>query len=77
MASKRELAKASKQINNNPNLRIQVTQRTWGKANRGYNIYRVYGNEWFQDDADEKTIGFITEPMTLAQINEWLTDHKI
>lgn len=77
MASKRELAKASKQINNNPNLRIQVTQRTWGKANRGYNIYRVYGNEWFQDDANEKTIGFITEPMTLAQINEWLTDHKI
>lgn len=76
MASKRDLAKASKEINNNPNMKIQVTQRTWGKANRGYNTYRVYGNEYFKDDADEETIGFITEPMTLAQINEWLQDHR-
>lgn len=73
MASKRELARETKQISNNPNLRIQVAERKNGK---GFNTYRVYGNEYFKDDADEKTIGFISEPMTQAQVNEWLTDHK-
>ena len=29
-----------------------------------------------KDDADEETIGFITEPMTLAQIDEWVKDHR-
>ena len=71
--NKRELARETKQISNNPNLRIQVAERKNGK---GFNTYRVYGNDYFQDDADEKTIGFISEPMTQAQVNEWLTDHK-
>ena len=69
----RELAKASKEINNNSNLRIQVAEREDGK---GFNTYRCYGNEYFQDAKDEKTIGFITEPMTLAQTEEWLQGHK-
>lgn len=71
--NKRELARETKQIGNNPNLRIQVAERKNGK---GFNTYRVYGNEYFKDDADEKTIGFISEPMTQAQVNEWLTEHK-
>ena len=69
----RELAKASKEINNNSNLRIQVAER---EDRKGYNTYRCYGNEYFQDSHDEKTIGFITEPMTLKQIDGWLEDHK-
>ena len=42
----KKLARASKQINNNPNVRIQVAERKDGK---GFNIYRCYGNEYFPD----------------------------
>lgn len=69
----RELARASKQISNNPNLRVQVAERKDGK---GFNTYRVYGNEYFNDDPDEMTIGYISEPLTYKQVGEWLRDHK-
>ena len=65
----RELAKATKELRNNENMRLQVT-----KAGRSYRTYRCYGNDWFQDNADEKTLGFITYPMTVAQVREWLSD---
>ena len=76
MASKRDIARESKQLDENTDKKLQITKRTWGKANRGYNIYRVYGNEYFQDDADERTIGFINYPMTLKQVEEWLEHRK-
>ena len=65
----RELAKASKQINNNPDMRIQVAER---KDGNGYNTYRCYGNEYFKDNEDEITIGFINQPLTLKGVEEWL-----
>lgn len=67
--TKRELAKETKQLANNENARLQVT-----KCGRGYNAYLTYTNEYFQDDADEKTLGFINHPMTLKQVTEWLYD---
>lgn len=60
----KELARASKQINNNANVRIQVAERKDGK---GFNTYRCYGNEYFPDGEDETTIGFISE-MIVAKI---------
>lgn len=69
----KELARASKQINNNPNVRIQVAERKDGK---GFNTYRCYGNEYFPDDADEMTIGFISEPLTFKQTEYWLRMRK-
>jgi uncharacterized protein (DUF736 family) len=65
----REMAKASKQINNHPDMRIQVAERKDGK---GYNTYRCYGNEYFQDGEDETTIGFINQPLSFKGIEEWL-----
>ena len=76
MASKRDIARESKQLDENSDKKLQITERTWGKANRGYNIYRVYGNEHFQDDADERTVGFINYPMTLKQVEEWLEQRR-
>ena len=69
----RELAKASKQINNHPDMRIQVAERHDGK---GFNTYRCYGNDYFQDDKDETTIGFISEPLTFKQVEYWLRMRK-
>lgn len=69
----RELARASKQISNNPNLRVQVAERKDGK---GFNTYRVYGNEYFNDDPDEMTIGYISEPLTYKQVEYWLRMRK-
>ena len=65
----RELARASKQINNNINMRIQVAERKDGK---GFNTYRCYGNEYFQDAEDETTIGFMHKPMTFKEVEQWL-----
>lgn len=65
----KELARASKQINNNPNVRIQVAERKDGK---GFNTYRCYGNEYFRDGEDETTIGFISEPLTYKEVEDWL-----
>lgn len=65
----KELARASKQINNNPNVRIQVAERKDGK---GFNTYRCYGNEYFPDGEDETTIGFISEPLTFKEVEDWL-----
>jgi hypothetical protein len=65
----KELARASKQINNNPNMRIQVAERHDGK---GFNTYRCYGNEYFQDGEDETTIGFMHQQMTLKEVEQWL-----
>lgn len=65
----KELARASKQINNNPNVRIQVAERKDGK---GITTYRCYGNDYFQDDKDETTIGFISEPLTYKEVEDWL-----
>ena len=65
----KELARASKQINNNPNVRIQVAERKDGK---GFNTYRCYGNEYFPDGEDEMTIGFISEPLTYKEVEDWL-----
>ena len=65
----KELARASKQINNNPNVRIQVAERKDGK---GFNTYRCYGNEYFPDGEDETTIGFISEPLTYKEVEDWL-----
>ena len=67
--SMKELARASKQINNNPNVRIQVAER---KDGNGFNTYRCYGNEYFPDGEDETTIGFISEPMTYKEVEDWL-----
>ena len=68
--NKRELAKETKRIGANPDARLQVA-----KCGRGYNAYLTYKNEWFADDPDEKTIGFICQPMTLAQVTRWLQDN--
>jgi len=76
MASKADIARESKKLANNENARLQVTRRTYGKANRGYNIYLTYQNEWFKDNADEETVGFIDYPMTLDQVKEWLEDQE-
>lgn len=65
----KELARASKQINNNPNVRIQVAERKDGK---GFNTYRCYGNEYFPDGEDETAIGFISEPLTYKEVEDWL-----
>ena len=65
----KELARASKEINNNPNVRIQVAKRKDGK---GFNTYRCYGNEYFSDGEDETTIGFISEPLTYKEVEDWL-----
>ena len=65
----KELARASKQINNNPNVRIQVAERKDGK---GFNTYRCYGNEYFPDGEDETTIGFVSEPLTYKEVEDWL-----
>lgn len=65
----KELARASKQINNNANVRIQVAERKDGK---GFNTYRCYGNEYFPDGEDETTIGFISEPLTYKEVEDWL-----
>ena len=65
----RELARASKECNNNPNVRIQVAERKDGK---GFNTYRCYGNEYFQDGEDERTIGFMHSPMTYKEVEDWL-----
>ena len=70
--NKRELARESKQIRNNPHMRIQVAEKVGG----GFNTYRVYDNDWFDDNEDENTIGFIDEPMTIAQVGEWLESLK-
>ena len=67
--NKRELARETKRITS-PNARLQVT-----KCGRGYNAYLTYQNEWFQDDPDEKTIGFINSAMTLKQVNAWLREY--
>lgn len=64
--NKRELARETKKLANNPNARLQVTQ-----TQKGFRAYTVYGNERFQDDADEVTVGFIREPMTLKQLETW------
>lgn len=69
MASKADIARESKRLANNPNARLQVTQKLKG---RGFNVYMTYRNEWFKDDAYEKTIGFIDEPLTLKEVNRWL-----
>ena len=66
--NKRELARETKRITS-PNARLQGT-----KCGRGYNAYLTYQNEWFQDDPDEKTIGFINSAMTLTQVNAWLRE---
>lgn len=67
--NKRELAKETKRITS-PNSRLQVT-----KCGRGYNAYLTYKNEWFQDNPDEKTIGFIYQQMSLAKVTRWLQDN--
>ena len=69
--NKRDIARESKKLANNENARLQVTRNKNGK---GFNTYLTYQNEWFQDSADEETIGFIDYPMTLKQVNEWLED---
>ena len=66
--NKREIAKETKRITS-PNARLQVTKRLHGL---GYNAYLTYNNEYFKDDKDEKTIGFIDQPMSIAQVLEWL-----
>jgi len=70
--NKRDLARESKQINNNPHMRIQVAEKVGG----GFNAYRVYDGDWFEDNEDETTIGFIDYPMTIAQVSEWLGSLK-
>ena len=65
----RELAKVTKQCNSHPDMWIQVAERKDGK---GFNTYRCYGTEWFKDDEDERTIGFIHQPMTFKEVEEWL-----
>lgn len=64
--NKRELARETKKLANNPNARLQVTQ-----TKRGFRAYTVYGNEHFEDDADEVTIGFIHQPLTLKELGQW------
>jgi hypothetical protein len=66
--NKADIARESKKLANNDNSRLQVTRK---KNGRGYNTYLTYKNEWFKDDADEETIGFISYPMTLKQVKEW------
>lgn len=68
--NKRDLARETKRVAGNPNARLQVT-----KCGRGYNAYLTYNNEYFQDYPEEKTIGFIYNPMTLKQLNVWLTEY--
>ena len=68
----RELARESKKVNNHPDLRLQVTHTIGAKTNTGFNTYRVYGNERFQDNNDEYTIGFIDSPMTIRETEGWL-----
>ena len=65
--NKIDLARESKTLSNNSSARLQIT-----KTKKGYNAYRVYGNEYFKDDANETTIGFITYPMKIWQVKEWL-----
>ena len=66
--NKADIARESKKLANNDNSRLQVTRK---KNGRGYNTYLTYKNEWFKDDADEETIGFIFFPMTLKQVKAW------
>ena len=68
MASKTDIARESKRLVNNPNARLQITQKLKG---RGFNIYMTYDNEWFEDGADERTVGFIHEPLTVKEVNQW------
>ena len=69
--NKRELARETKKLANNPNARLQVTQ-----TKRGFRAYTVYGSEHFEDDADEVTIGYISEPLTYKQVEYWLRMRK-
>lgn len=68
--TKRELARETKRVAGNPDARLQVTM-----VGRGYNAYLVYGNDYFQDYPEERTIGFIKHPMTLKQVTEWLLEN--
>ena len=68
----RELARETKRVAGNPNARLQVTE-----CGRGYNAYLTYTNEYFQDYPEERTIGFITHPMTIKQTREWVLDKKM
>ena len=65
------LARETKTLSNNSSARLQVT-----KVKRGYNAYRVYGNDYYKDDPGETTIGFINYPMTINQVKEWLEEQK-
>ena len=69
--NKIDLARESKTLSNNSGTRLQVT-----KTKKGYNAYRVYGNEYFKDDENETTIGFITYPMKIWQVKEWLEEQE-
>ena len=63
--NKKDIARESKKIKKN--ARLQVT-----KCGRGYNAYIVSSKRQLKDTENEKTLGFITEPMTQAQVYEWL-----
>lgn len=69
--NKRDIARATKELANNENAQIQVT-----KVGRSYRTYKVYGNEFFKEDAGETTIGFINYPMTARQVGEWLEEQE-
>jgi len=69
--NKRELARETKRITS-PNAQLQVT-----KAGRSYRAYLTYTNEWFKDDPDERTIGFISCPLTVKQVSNWLRFYDI
>ena len=71
--NKREIAKETKKLANNENARLQVTKRLHGL---GYNTYLTYGNDYFKEDEDERTLGFIDHPMSIAQVLEWLSDRQ-
>ena len=67
----RELARETKRISS-PDARLQVTE-----CGRGYNAYLAYGNDYYQDAPDERTIGFIYKPMTIKETREWLLEKTL
>ena len=71
--NKRDIARETKRLSNNENARLQITKR----KNGGYNAYLAYGNNWYIDDADENTIGFIYQPMTIKGVSEWLAERTV
>lgn len=69
----RDIARETKRLSNNESARLQITKR----KNGGYNAYLAYGNEWYKDDTDEQTIGFIDQPMTIKGVGEWLAERAV